>query len=325
MIIYVEKKLKNNQIAQNIISLFKEAPVLEIDNYKNIFDKNISGSIEKNIVLAEVKNAITQTPENYGHIWKWFFLKNSLNCVYDCKYCYLKGAFKNNNIQVFFLNYDDIKKQILDTVTSIRASSQSNETIWFYTSDHSDNLATDNLTQFTKEFIPFFEKLDNVKAEIRTKSINISSLLTLPANNNIEIAFSLNPSEVIEKYELKTPLLDMRIQAVNALIEAGWQVWIRFLPLLEIENYEEIYKNFLEDVVKKIDFSKVYSVFIGWLLYTKDDYNKMLKKEPYLDLLYKLEENQDGFFREKRKVRDYFYQLFDSLIQEQKCNRCLDE
>lgn len=144
--------------------------------------------------------------------------------MYDCKYCYLKGAFKNNNIQVFFLNYDDIKKQILDTVTLIRASSQSNETIWFYTSDHSDNLATDNLTQFTKEFIPFFEKLDNVKAEIRTKSINISSLLTLPANNNIEIAFSLNPSEVIEKYELKTPLLDMRIQAVNALIEAGWQV-----------------------------------------------------------------------------------------------------
>lgn len=68
MIIYVEKKIKNNQITQNIISLFKEAQVLEIDNYKNIFDKNISGSIEKNIVLAEVKNAITQTPENYGHI-----------------------------------------------------------------------------------------------------------------------------------------------------------------------------------------------------------------------------------------------------------------
>lgn len=326
MIIYLEKKLKNNPIAQSILSKFPENEVLEIDNYKNIFDKNISGTIQKTLVIAGVKNAITQTPDNYGHAWKWFFLKNSLNCVYDCKYCYLKGAFKNNNIQVFFLNYDDIKKQILDTV-EIERSQQKNfkGTLWFYTSDHSDNLATDNLTQFTKEFIPFFDTLENVKAEIRTKSTNISNLLQLPASKNVEIAFSLNPTEVIEKYELKTPLLDMRIDAINKLIDAGWQVWIRFLPLLEIENYEEVYKKFLQEVVKKIDFNKVYSVFIGGLLYTKDDYNKILKKEPYLDLLYKLEDNKDGFFREKRKVRDYFYELFDTYIQEQKCNRCLDE
>jgi sulfatase maturation enzyme AslB (radical SAM superfamily) len=25
-----------------------------------------------------------------------FFFKTSLNCVFDCSYCFLKGAFKND-------------------------------------------------------------------------------------------------------------------------------------------------------------------------------------------------------------------------------------
>jgi DNA repair photolyase len=56
--------------------------------------------------------------------------------------------------------------------------------------------------------------------EIRTKSINITNLLKLNCTNNVEIAFSLNPSEVIKKHEnLSTPL-DQRIEAINKLINA---------------------------------------------------------------------------------------------------------
>lgn len=322
MIIYIEKKLHGNVIAQHIISKFPWSEVLEIDNYKNIFDKNLVGTIEKSIVIAWVNNAVLDAPDWYGHPGKWYFLKNSLNCVYDCKYCYLKGAFKNE-MQVFFVNYDQMQLQILEKIKEVSLNSK--EDIRFYTSDYSDNLATDNFTQFTSVFFPFFDSLENVKAEIRTKSINIWNILKLAPSKNIEIAFSLNPSEVIEKYELKTPLLEMRLKAINILIDAWWQVGIRFLPLLEIENYREIYRQFLNQVVQKIDFSKISSVFIGWLLYTKEDYNKILKKEPYLDVLYKLEDTKDGFMREKREVRDFFYELFDSFIQDQKCNRCLDE
>jgi len=48
--------------------------------------------------------------------------------------------------------------------------------------------------------------------------------LKLKPSKNIEIAFSLNPSEVIKKYELKTSLLDARIASINTLLDAGWQV-----------------------------------------------------------------------------------------------------
>jgi hypothetical protein len=62
-----------------------------------------------------------------------------------------------------------MKKQILDVVKKRK----DDKTYWFYTSDYSDNLAIDNLTNFTLEFVPFFDSFENVKAEIRTKSVNI--------------------------------------------------------------------------------------------------------------------------------------------------------
>lgn len=319
MLIYLEKKVKDLPITQYMLSKFVGSRVLEIDNYKNIFDKNIAGETTKSMIIAWVNNAILEAPFWYGHPGKGYFLKNSLNCVYDCKYCYLKGAFKND-MPVFFVNYEDMKKQVLEIVQKREGS----EVIRFYTSDYSDNLATDTLTNFTSEFFPFFDTLENVKMEIRTKSTNIANILKLKPSKNIEIAFSLNPEEIISKYELKTPGLDARIAAINTLIENGWQVGVRFLPLLETNNYQEIYEKFLKYVVSKIGFHRVYSVFIGGLLYTKEDYNKILKKEPYLDVLYSLEDSKDGFVREKREVRDYFYALFDELLKWQKCNRCLD-
>lgn len=323
MLIYLEKKLINNEISSSIISNFKNSKVLVIDNYKNIFDRNISWNIEKSLILASVNNSILEAPFWYWHSWKWYFLKNSLNCIYDCKYCYLKWAFKTD-IPVIFLNYDDIKSQIISLIKEVR-NTWYKDIIWFYSSDYSDNLAIDDLTQFTKYFIPFFDQFENVKMEIRTKSTNIKNILLLEPSKNVEIAFSLNPSEIISKYELKTPSLDMRLKAINTLIDKWWNVWVRFIPLLEINNYKEIYESFLNYIQTKIDFNLIYSVFIWGLLYTKEDYNKMLKKEPHLDLLYKLNKDfNDEFYREDKAVREYFYKLFDSIITEKKCNRCLD-
>ncbi len=321
MFLYLQKSQKNNPITSHILSQFPSAKILEIDHYKNIFDKNIVANTQKSLVIGEVNNAILEAPRWYGHIWHGYFFKNSLNCVYDCSYCYLKGAFKND-LQVFFVNYDEIKKQIDEKISEIRMTS--NDPIWFYSSDYSDNLATDYLTKFSENFIPFFDGKQNVFMEIRTKSINVKPLLSLSPNTNVEIAFSLNPQEVIAKYERKTPSLDLRIAAINTLLHAGWKVWIRFIPLLEIENYQEIYTDFLKYITKKIDFSQISSVFIGGLLFTQKDYNTLLKKEPYFDLLYKLENSNDGFYRENEQVRDWFYALFDELLQEQKCNRCLE-
>jgi spore photoproduct lyase len=322
MLIYLEKNLQENERAKHIISCYKNPVILPIDNYKNIFDKNIAWKTEKSIIIAKLNNTLTQVPENYGFSWIWFFFKNSLNCVYDCRYCYLKGALKNNNMQVFFVNYEDMQAQIKEVLEKYK---NSQHPVWFYSSDYSDNLATDSISGFSDFFIPFFETLPNARMEIRTKSTNISHLLKHKNIKHTEIAFSLSPQEIIEKYEQKTPSLDMRIQAINTLIKNNWKVGLRFLPLLETKNYQEIYTNFLKYISEKIDFSQINSIFLWGLMYTYEDYNKILQKEKTLDVLYKLEKNEDGFFRESREVRTWFYDTFWKYIGDKNLSICLDK
>lgn len=318
MIILLEKKYKDNNIAKNIIKHYKNAKVLEIDNYKNIFDKNIFWGIEKTLIIAWVNNAIIEAPDSYWYEWKWFFIKNSLNCIYNCKYCYLKWSFKNN-INVIFVNYNDIKKQIIDITNKYK-----NEKLYFYSSDYSDNLAIDNLTSFTSEFIPFFWKFSNdVNLEIRTKSVNINNLYNLSVTENTEISFSLNPNSVISEYEDKTPSLDLRVKAINKLIKDWWKVGIRFVPLLEVANYKEIYLDFLLLLKSNIDFNNINSFFIGWLLYTNNDYNKLLIKEPNFDILYKLSHDNNWFYKSDLNVRQWFYMKFQEIIW-RKCYKCFD-
>ncbi len=318
MIIYIEKSLRENQYTKWIYNRYKDFEILEIDNYKNIFDKKISVKPGKSLVFASVNNSISKTPPLYGHPWWGYFFKNSLNCVFDCSYCYLKGAFKNEQ-NIFFLNYDHIKRQIQETIKSSKE-----ETNRFYSSDYSDNLATDNITNFCQEFIPFFAEQKNAKMEIRTKSTNISRLLSLAPNSNIEIAFSLNPQKLIDRYERKTPSLEERIEAVNKLLAAWWQVWIRFIPLLDCEDSEKIYADFINTVINQLDITKIYSIFIGGLMFTHEDYNQILKKNPYLDLLHKLDKEKSGFYREDLVFRKKIYTLFQEKLSRYKVNICMD-
>ena len=77
---------------------------------------------------------------------------------------------------------------------------------------------------------------------------------------NTEIAFSLNPQELIDKYEQKTPSLDKRIASINTLLDKWFKIWLRFLPLLPVKNYKEIYTEFVDKIKKEIDISKINSI-----------------------------------------------------------------
>ena len=328
MIFYIEKKAKNLPQVKKILEKFPKAKILEIDNYKNLFDKKISWTIWENIfILAKLdSNPITSAPPKYWHNWNAYFFKTSLNCIFDCSYCFLKWAFKNS-YPVLFLNYEEIQKKIEEKILEIKKENPNHETIRFYSSDYSDIQGFDFMSNFNENFIKFFEKFENVMMETRTKSANIENFLEMAKKwfvpKNTEIAFSLNPQSLIEKYEKKTASLEARFSAINKLLAKWFKVWLRFLPLLPVQNYEEIYKKFLNEVKKNIPMDKIFSVFATWLLYTKEDYKKILQKNPELDILYQLQDWWDWFFREKEKIRKKFYEIFDEFHE--KTIICLDE
>lgn len=330
MILYIEKDALNYTQTNKIISLFPGATKIIIKKYKNIFDKNIPFHHEKSIIIAKITwSAIGKTPDNYWHTPNTYFFKTSLNCVFDCSYCYLKWAFKND-MQVYFVNYDEIKKEICEVIEQNRPNpldkgdKKGQNLTRFYSSDYSDILWSNKISGFIQEFVTFFEKFDNVMMEVRTKSTSINGIIDLWfVPKNTEFAFSLNPQILIDKYEKWTPSLDDRIKVINKLLEQGYKVWLRFLPLLPVKDYEVIYREFVSYIKDSIDIKKIHSSFAAGLLYTKEDYNKILKKYPRLDILHKLKLEKDDFVRCDREERDFFYKIFKDL--DENCMICMDE
>ena len=320
MIIYYEHKAKHYSLTQTILKRFSHCEQIEIQHYKDLFDKTIGNyPLENCVILAKQEHiAILDTPEHYGFPWKSFFFKPSLNCLFDCTYCYLKGSFKNR-FPVIFVNYEDFKSEIDRKIYEERRNwYQGNLT--FYASNYSDLLAIDHWTDFCAEFFGFFEQYEDVLLETRTKSANIEWLRKLAQQgklyHNTEIAFSLSPEEIATSYEPRTASLQQKLKAINELLHLGYRVGLRFLPLLPIENYQDVYKSLIEEVGESLPIEKISSIFIAPLIYNKGDFSVMKKKYPDFRLLDLLQENEKGLMKMESSYYEKFEQLFKTGFPE---------
>ena len=314
MLIYVEKKTENYELTKEILNKFSDAQILWIDHYKNIFDKKIGNQkLTPAIIIAKDEHPnLLSVPNNYWYPGKSFFFRSSLNCVFDCEYCYLKGNFKTQ-YPVIFVNYEDIQNEITNKIHEIRNEWYQWQ-ITLYASNYSDIQWLDSLSWFNKSFIPFVEQFENVLMESRTKSANIDSILEV--NNwipfkNTEISFSLNPEKIISTFEKWTAPLQSRIKAINTLVDKWYKVGLRFLPLLPIDNYEKIYEEFLNKLRCEIDITKIHSIFIASLIYNQWDFKTMQKKNPNSQLwnFVKLHDNW------LVKIPDEIFQKFSDLFK----------
>lgn len=329
MLIFYEEKIKDLPITKKIFDKFWNSEKISIQHYKNLFDLKIwNYTTEPFIILAKQENiAILPTPDNYWFPWKSYFFKPSLNCFFKCKYCYLQWTFKNR-FPVFFLNYDEMKQKILEKIQEERLNWFEDQ-ITFYASNYADLLATEDISHFHSEFLPFCENLPkNVIIETRTKSSNIWTLLKYfekinsiwkTPTQNLEIAFSLSPEEIAKEYELWTANINEKIIAINNLLNRWFRVWLRFLPLLPVENFKEIYTNFLEKITSKINIEKISSITIAPLIFNDWDYNKIKNKQksefPILNNLTLNEHNLRTCSNEELKE---FEKLFNNKLSRKK-------
>ncbi len=122
MLVYVESRARENPLTQGILANVAKSNIIEIQHYKDLFDKNIGNFPIKDCIILAKQDPISilPAPLNYGFPGsKSFFFKPSINCLFDCSYCYLKTMFKNR-FPVIFVNYDEIKQAIMTTVQAER-------------------------------------------------------------------------------------------------------------------------------------------------------------------------------------------------------------
>ncbi|MGD8640823.1 MAG: DUF1848 family protein [Gammaproteobacteria bacterium] len=278
--IYVERQLLHHPRVEQILQRFAQLPVIPIARYGEIFNrKGQNFRLQKQnpaLILAEKHDRLVlPAPDSYGlggdHN---FYFSHMLNCIYDCRYCFLQGMYRSAHY-LLFINYDDFYREIGETVDR-----HAGESCYFYSGYDCDSLALEPVTRFVDSFLPLFERYPQAILELRTKSTQIRTLLERTPLDNVIVAFSFTPENVSKQLEHKVPSLERRIEAINKLQQQGWKIGLRFDPLIYEDGYAEHYRQLFDQLFSHIDPCALHSVSLGVFRLPETFYRNMQKLYP---------------------------------------------
>jgi spore photoproduct lyase len=203
-----------------------------------------------------------------------------LNCLYDCRYCFLQGMFSSANY-VFFVNFEDFEASI---DVAIEEAEGAGESACFFSGYDCDSLAMENLTGFTEAFLPFFTERPRAWLELRTKSVNVTPLLNRPeALANVVVAFSVSPPEVAQSIEHGAPPVGRRIDALAKLAARGWPIGLRIDPLIAAPDFESGYRKLIGSIFDRVSAESIHSVTVGPMRFPQamlDRITRLYPEEP---------------------------------------------
>lgn len=285
-IVYVERDILDHPISLEIQQRYRNAQIVTIEKYAEVFNPaNQNFRVQKRnpamILARKGAEKIMAAPEEYeiGGDQNYYF-SHMLNCIYDCRYCFLQGMYRSANY-LLFINYENFADDLRNHVKSNDA-----ENPWYFSGYDCDSLALEPMTGFAKYFLAVFSEPEMAKAtlELRTKSTQIRSLERHAEQHgvasNVVIAFSLNPDDVIQSVEALTPKLEKRLAAIGRLQSQGWRVGLRFDPVVWHDDFEASYRRFFTTVFKHVDAQQLDSITLGAVRLPKTFYKTMLKQMP---------------------------------------------
>ena len=300
--IYIEENILQHPRVIDIVARFPQARTITCGRYGEVFNPKAQNfrlqKLKPALILAEkYKHFALEVPTGYGIGAKRnYYFSHMLNCLYDCRYCFLQGMYQSANY-VLFVNYEDFQHEIKQLCVDTPA-----EDIHFFSGYDCDSLALEPVTGFAEQFLPFFEQIPNAWLELRTKSTQVRSLLNHEPLPRCVVAFSLNPKEVAAKVEDKAPSLQRRLDAMSKLQEQGWQLGLRFDPMIYQADYEQLYQQLFEQVFSIINSNQLHSVSLGAFRLPEKFFKKVQKLYPDEKLFASPLDNQQGMISYRQEL-----------------------
>jgi len=261
--LYIEEAVWEHPRSREICARFPHARQIPCTHYGELFNRKAQHfRLQKQgpalILASKQQGFLLPAPPQYGiggtHN---YYFSHMLNCLYDCRYCFLQGMYRSANY-VLFVNYEDFQRAI-----RAQARDLPNEALYFYSGYDCDSLALDPVTRFSAAFLPLFKTLPHCRIELRTKSTQIRGLLHVDPLPNCIVAFSFTPEAIRRKLEHGVPPLARRLDAMEKLYRHGWQLGLRFDPLIYQEGFEQDYQALFAMIFARIPETALHSVSLG--------------------------------------------------------------
>ena len=314
--IYFEKEIENYPLGKELIDKYKDIPKIEIENHNAIEEMRKKenkefGNMKRNLIIGVRKTH--KFVENHK-ISDYLVPYTSSGCTASCLYCYLVCNYNKCAYLRLFVN----REQMLEKI--VKTSLKSDKELTFEIGSNSDLILENTITNNLIWTIENFKNTEKGMLTFPTKFDMVEPILPLEHKGKIIVRMSVNPEEIINRVEFGTSRLQGRIEAINKLKEAGYQIGILIAPVIFVENWKELYLQLIQRLESELSPKVKKTLFFEIIFMTYSYVHIKINQEAFpnaIDLYdkdkmtgrgkgkywYKNEIRQEGerFFREKMK------------------------
>ena len=240
--IYFEKEIINYPLGKELMDKYKDVPKVEIESHNNIEEmrKNSNkefANMKRNLIIGVRKT------HNFveNHKTSDFLVPyTSSGCIAACMYCYLVCNYNKCAYLRLFVN----REKMLDKI--IRTAEKADRELTFEIGSNSDLILENTITNNLVWTIENFKNAKQGKLTLPTKFDMVDPILDLDHKGKVTIRMSVNPEEIINRVEFGTSRLSNRIEAINKLKEAGYNIGILIAPIILVDDWKDLYKELIQ-------------------------------------------------------------------------------
>jgi spore photoproduct lyase len=203
-------------------------------------------------------------------------------CLYNCSYCYMK-RHKPDGLSVA-KNTGDILTEINNHAyfTPVDKPNQTHPEFTTYDISCNEDFALHAKYHDWERIFAFFRDHPVAMGSFATKYVN-PKLLDFNPEGKIRIRFSLMPQERSDIHEPGTSKIIDRIKAINAFIEAGYDVHVNFSPVIVYQGWDKDYEELFAMLNDYVEYKDQVLAEVIFLTHNEKKHQANLKKHPYTE------------------------------------------
>lgn len=246
-------------------------------------------------------------------------------CLLNCSYCYMKRHLDKG--LTIAMNPEEILTHVNNHAyfAEVEKPNQTHKEFITYDISCNEDFALHSKYHNWEYIFEFFRNHPIAMGSFATKVIPVE-FLNFDPEKKIRIRFSLMPQKISSIVEPNTPDIIDRIKAIDAFVEAGYDVHVNYSPVIVYDTWLEDYKELfqmMEDYVDSGNKKEVLSEVI-FLTHNHEKHFKNLEKQvPGEDTLWspKIQEDKISQYggkniRYKHKLKKEFIKQWSDLHDE---------
>ena len=275
--IYFEKNIGNYELGKELLQKYKDVQKIEIENHNNIEEMRKKSNKEflkmkRNLIIG-IRKTLKFVP-NYK-VSDYLVPYTSSGCIASCMYCYLVCNYNKCAYLRLFVN----REQMLDKI--IKVANEAEKELTFEIGSNSDLILENTITNNLVWTIENFKKAKKGKLTLPTKFGFVDDLLNLNHEGRVIIRMSVNPEYIINNVEFGTSRLKNRIDAINKLADADYEIGILIAPVIFVENWKEIYHNLIIELKERLNEKAKRKIFFEIIFMTYSYVHNAINSEAF--------------------------------------------